>query len=427
MYKKGFSIVELIISIALLSIVLVFMTNLLIKLNSNQNKTIGNANVSIDQSIISKDLNKDIAQNDGIKTITCSTTTSCQLVFKNETTKTLSISADKKSLVYETGSTTDFIKKLSGDYEFEGFTLSTLEFEEESFYKLVITVKDNPKYNIEIYSFAPPAYHYTYTVGQTFLYAYTGSATQIEIKDPGVYKLEVWGAQGGYRSSSSYGGLGGYSVGEVSLTSGTILYIYVGGAGNTGGTSGGFNGGGTRSTYSGGGGATDMRIGGTSLYNRFIVAGGGGSDGAANKAGGYGGGLTGESRTDSYGTGGGGGSQTTGGTGGSGNGGTYGAGGTGLYYASGYAGAGGGGWYGGGGAYPDGSGDDDRGGGGGSGYVWTSSTSGNKPSGYLVDTQYYLSNANTYAGNTSFIAPGGGNETGHAGNGYARITVVSLN
>ena len=30
----------------------------------------------------------------------------------------------------------------------------------------------------------------------------------------------------------------------------------------------------------------------------------------------------------------------------------------------------------------------------------------------------------TVAGNTSFIAPGGGNETGHSGNGYARITYL---
>ena len=35
-------------------------------------------------------------------------------------------------------------------------------------------------------------------------YAYTGSSQNVELL-PGKYKLEVWGAQGGYRSSSSYG------------------------------------------------------------------------------------------------------------------------------------------------------------------------------------------------------------------------------
>lgn len=59
---------------------------------------------------------------------------------------------------------------------------------------------------------------------------------------------------------------------------------------------------------------------------------------------------------------------------------------------------------------------------GGSGYVLTSSSS--KPSGYALGSQYYLTNASTKAGNTSFSAPGGGTETGHSGNGYARITLV---
>ena len=102
----------------------------------------------------------------------------------------------------------------------------------------------------------------------------------------------------------------------------------------------------------------------------------------------------------------------------------FGFGGGGVYLSSGYGGAGGGGWYGGSGTVPDGSGDDDRGGGGGSGFVWTSSTASNVPSGYSVSTSYYLSNAETYAGNTSFASTSGGTETGHSGNGYAKITPV---
>ena len=78
----------------------------------------------------------------------------------------------------------------------------------------------------------------------------------------------------------------------------------------------------------------------------------------------------------------------------------------------------GGGWYGGGGSQDDGSA------GGGSGYVYTSSTASNYPSGCLLNSSYYLTNAQTIAGNTSFPAPGGGNETGHSGNGYARITFL---
>ena len=255
-------------------------------------------------------------------------------------------------------------------------------------------------------------------------YAYTGSSQNVELF-PGKYKLEVWGAQGGYRSSSSYGGKGGYSVGTITLTANTKLYAYVGGSGNTGGTSGGFNGGGKRDNYNGGGGGTDFRIGTDSLYARVIVAGGGGSDGATNKTGLYGGGTSGGSASQNYGNGGQGGTATSGGSGyssGSSTPGSFGKGGQGYYRSSGYGGAGGGGWYGGAGSYPDGSGDDDRGGGGGSGYVYTSSTASNYPSGCLLNSSYYLSNASTTAGNASMPATSSGTETGHSGNGYARIT-----
>ena len=38
------------------------------------------------------------------------------------------------------------------------------------------------------------------------------------------------------------------------------MYLYSGGAGNTGRANGGFNGGGPRDGYNGGGGASDIRI-----------------------------------------------------------------------------------------------------------------------------------------------------------------------
>lgn len=273
------------------------------------------------------------------------------------------------------------------------------------------------------------------TVGQKLNYAYSGSVKSASFP-AGRYKLECWGAQGGYRNSSTYGGKGGYSVGELTLDVDTTLYIRSGGAGNTGKTAGGFNGGGKRGSHNGGGGATDIRIGSDSLLARVIVAGGGGSDGASNKPGGYGGGTTGQSRTDSYGTGGYGGTQTgvsnsswqtttqpTSTTAQSGAYAGFGFGGNGISRSSGYGGAGGGGWYGGSGAYPDGSGDDDRGGGGGSGFVWTGS---NAPSGYLVAAKHKLTNASAKAGNVSFTSPTGSSETGHSGDGYARITVLEL-
>lgn len=85
------------------------------------------------------------------------------------------------------------------------------------------------------------------------------------------------------------------------------------------------------------------------------------------------------------------------------------------------SGAGGGGWYGGGSSYSDSSTSYINSSGGGSGFVNTAANAGYRPSGY---TGLQLDSGSTKDGATSFPAPGGGNETGHSGNGYARITVL---
>lgn len=269
--------------------------------------------------------------------------------------------------------------------------------------------------------------------GDILNFNYTGAVQSITLPK-GTYKLECWGAQGGNRSPDSASatvtgsGLGGYSIGTLTLTQLTTCYIYVGGQGGMSSSTGnvkvegGFNGGGFASHEStgepgnGGGGATDVRIAQDSLYARIIVAGGGGGSGEDDETGGYGGGETGgagsgnTSLTQA--------SQTSGGTN------SFGFGLGGNTYNG---GAGGGGWYGGASRYSVSSystGSDSEGGGGGSGYVYTSSTAKNYPSGCLLNSSYYLSNAQTIAGNNSFASPTGSSETGHSGNGYCRITVI---
>ena len=271
---------------------------------------------------------------------------------------------------------------------------------------------------------------------------YSGSAKSITLPK-GTYKLEVWGAQGGYRSSATYGGKGGYSVGTVVLNDKKNVFLYSGGSGNTGGKSGGFNGGGRRGTYNGGGGGSDIRIGTDSLYARVIVAGGGGSDGSSSRAGGAGGGTEGQTYQGSgFGTNKGPGNTTYSGSSSSTTAssqsttvtgsttaiyGGFGFGGNGQGPVNnGYGGGGGGGWYGGSGTQPDSSGDDDKAGAGGSGYVYTQSTASQYPSGCLLDSSLYLSDASTVIGTSSFVGPSGSSETGHSGDGYCRITVIRV-
>ena len=254
--------------------------------------------------------------------------------------------------------------------------------------------------------------------GDILNFDYTGAVQSITLPK-GIYKLECWGAQGGNGcTDNSYtGGKGGYSIGTISLNTKITLYIYVGGRGVSSEASGsgairagGFNGGGSGRDWSstnhggsGGAGATDIRINQDSFYARVIVAGGGG--GASDDGnGGSGGGVSGISTGASAGTA----------TSGSGFGQAAAS-----SYTSGECGGGGGGWYGG-----YGGGSENIPGGGGSGYVYISSTASNYPSGCLLNSSYYLSDAKTIAGNNSFVSPTGSSETGHSGNGYCRITVI---
>jgi hypothetical protein len=85
------------------------------------------------------------------------------------------------------------------------------------------------------------------------------------------------------------------------------------------------------------------------------------------------------------------------------------------------SGAGGGGWYGGGSSSSDSSTSQINSSGGGSGFVNIAANAGYRPSGY---TGLQLDSGSTKDGSTSFPSPSGGNETGHSGNGYARITVL---
>ena len=184
--------------------------------------------------------------------------------------------------------------------------------------------------------------------------------------------FDLYGASGGGFHGDPVTGpsLGGRAMATIAVTTGTSIQVTVGGSppftnynqfpGFNGGGAGGFV------DYAGGG-ATDIRIGGTALTNRALVAGGGG--GSANlvcdstpERGGNGGGVLGLAGDNGCqgGAGGGGGTQTAGGAS-TVQAGQFGLGGS-ASSGNQSGGGGGGGWYGGG------AGVNGAGGGGGSGY-----------------------------------------------------------
>lgn len=248
--------------------------------------------------------------------------------------------------------------------------------------------------------------------------SYCGTMKTITLP-PGEYLLECWGAQGG-NAYTTAGGKGGYSYGILTLMDNTTLYLCAGGQGTSDNGSytsttllaGGWNGGGAGRAWSGtshngagGGGASDIRIGNTSVSSRVIVAGGGGGA-SDNGVGGVGGGTSGGSGSVS------GGMATSGSAFGYS---------VDCTYTGGECGGGGGGWYGGYSASSE-----NASGGGGSGYVYTISTYNYYPASCTLNSDYYLTNAATIAGNSNFTNPDGNINTGQSGNGYVRITVNSI-
>ena len=257
----------------------------------------------------------------------------------------------------------------------------------------------------------------------TLNYSFTSCKTYTVTLDPGVYRLEVWGAKGG--TGTAAGGKGGYSRGELTLNEVANFHIHVGSQGgdyNSPGCNGGGKGG--SSNYRSGGGATDIRINKDSLLARIIVAGGGGGGADySGEPGGFGGGLNGgDGQNDNYaGKGAGQETETTkckGSTSYTCGKGTFGYGGNSSDSSNSNAAGAGGGWYGGS------AGANGDAGGGGSGYILTEDSF--KPSGYLLnDKKYFLKNAVTLGGDKSFPSPtSSSEEVGHDSDGYARITCL---
>ena len=124
-----------------------------------------------------------------------------------------------------------------------------------------------------------------------FKKGYSGSVDSYELKCPGSYKLEVWGAQG-QDSTGATGGKGGYSYGIYDITKPTTLYIGIGGQAKT------FNGGRAGTGYSvGSGGATHIALANgqlsslSSYRSKILLVAGGGGGASYYSAGGAGGGA----------------------------------------------------------------------------------------------------------------------------------------
>lgn len=271
-------------------------------------------------------------------------------------------------------------------------------------------------------------------------YDYTGTYETFTPVNDGLYRLEVWGAQGGSYNSTYVGGYGAYATGVISIRAETTLYIVVGGAGTgnelgtLGTTLGGYNGGGNgnvvnNDVFSGsGGGASHIALINGELktieaykdYNGILItaAGGSGAYGYNPSSGNWwsgvsGGGIAGGYNNNSSQAG----SQTSGYA--------FGAGGdqTGATVANTNHAGGGGGWYGGFADYAD---NNNGGLGGGSSnisnyYLYTYGSVTKRMVGYNVTTS---NNADTYTLSTTNHSATATENYAKEGNGHVRITYL---
>lgn len=124
---------------------------------------------------------------------------------------------------------------------------------------------------------------------QTLTFNYTGALQTYTVPScVTAMTVAAYGAEGVSVGSSNFApGKGGLAAGVIQVMPGQVLNIYVGGQS-------GYNGGGLGQIGGNGGGATDIRIGGITLADRVMVAGGGGGAGGdswqCNSGGGHGGG-----------------------------------------------------------------------------------------------------------------------------------------
>lgn len=149
MNKKGFTIIELIISVSILTIVMVFALNLLVVLKEQETSLDTDTDMILNQAFVSKKINGDIIKNGGIKLLNC-TTTKCDFTFNNDVKKTLTLTNNKKTIKYENKENVELTRTLPQStygnikvLEFFNYTSGTLRI-------ITINVEGYSDYKIEL-------------------------------------------------------------------------------------------------------------------------------------------------------------------------------------------------------------------------------------------------------------------------------------
>lgn len=158
MNKKGFTLIELMISIGLISIMLIFMMNTLVKLRDTSIASGVETNLQVGQAIITHTVNSDVLENNGILSVEdevgnsiCNgslSTNPMYLTLKNSQIRILKLEKDNTVFTYiKSGEEKPLVvRKTPNDYSYSGFKCETIG----NLIKITIYIKDNPIYASEV-------------------------------------------------------------------------------------------------------------------------------------------------------------------------------------------------------------------------------------------------------------------------------------
>ncbi len=120
MNKKGFTLIEVAVSVVLVSIVMISLTATLVEIKKKAETVDANTNAVVYSSVVSKALNGDIIKNEGIKFVECDASGSeCGIVLGNNKRRWLGIvdTTDRREVkIYRDSADKNFYMKVGNEY-----------------------------------------------------------------------------------------------------------------------------------------------------------------------------------------------------------------------------------------------------------------------------------------------------------------------
>ena len=148
MNKKGFTLMEVAISLMLVSTVVLFIINFVSLISTDEDSINLNTQFEMTKSLISNSLNADIKKNGGIKSIDI-IDGNYKITLNSSLERTLSLSEDNTILTYKDDTSN---KILFSRKEVNGYFYSINYTPLETVYIINIVLSESPNYDVDIVS-----------------------------------------------------------------------------------------------------------------------------------------------------------------------------------------------------------------------------------------------------------------------------------